>query len=130
MANNITWKLTARIGGEPDVSVTGLHPTDAVERTRLVLAAGETDLAVTLAPQATLLVASASSYGTGDTEKITVKVNSAGDALDLDAPLVLIGRQLLARFAGADLTSLSFTSTLAKDATLEILTARDATPEP
>ncbi|WP_247828966.1 hypothetical protein [Arthrobacter antioxidans] len=132
MEGKIHWNLTARIAGDHDISVAGLHAMSAYERMKIRLTSGDTDVIVKLAPIPTLLLVSASSYRSqGDqTLRITLKINSAGDPLEFDTPLVLIGKPALDRFSGGGLTEFSFTSTLAQDVVIDILTARDSTTEP
>ena len=58
---------------------------------------------------------------------LSYKINNAGTAIPLVGPLMLIGKGAVDRYA-ASLTSVSFTSTIPQSVTIDILTAKDATP--
>lgn len=129
MSQTISWKFQAQIPGGPSLAIAHALSVDAYEQTRVVIPAGAEDEEVTLASGATLLVVSASSYADSDpTHILTFKVNNAGDPQEFVHALVLVGELAVSRFAGAALTSVSFSNPFATPVTVDILTARDATP--
>lgn len=130
MTRSISWTLNLRIPGGPPISAAALLEIEAYERTVVTLAKGATDIGVTLPPDVSLLVVSAAQYGSeGDaSQKLTLKFNDGPDSFDFSMPLVVIGKPALSKFVGKKLEKIAFTSTLTKDVSIEILTARDATP--
>ncbi len=129
MSQTISWKFQAQVPGGPSLALAHTLSADAYEQTRVVIGAGADDQVVNLAAGAILLVVSASSYADNDaTHILTFKINNTPDDHNFTPALVLVGELAVSRFAGAALTSLSFTNPFATPVTIDILTARDATP--
>lgn len=129
MANNMQWKWIAQFAAEPATTLAAVLQLDAHEHAAIVLPAGAVDLEVSVGPGAILLALSASAYDSTPPDagaSISFKLNGEADALVLSMPLLLVGATVLERFVGGPLATLSFTSTLAADVGIEILTVRDA----
>jgi len=128
MSESIKWMFNVQVKGGPTVTAAGSASTDAYEKTQITVLTGATGKVVNVPVGAQMLVVTSSAYpdpaGAG---KLTYKINDAGTAIDLNAPLLLFGQGAVEKFA-TGLTSLSFTSTLTQDVTIDILVALDATP--
>jgi hypothetical protein len=130
MSQSISWKFQVQVKEGPSLAIADALSMEAYEKTRITIAAAAVNKVVNLAANAALLVVSANIYSDGDAaHKITYKLNNADSAIDLPNALVLVGKAVVDKFAaGVPLNSLSFTSTFTDVVTIDILTARDATP--
>ena len=128
MPESIEWSFRVQVKGGPSIMAGNSLAADAYEKLQVTLAPGDADREVTLATAPSLLLVSADRYTDSDpTHKLSYKLNNAGDAIDLPSPLILLGRPAVDTFA-TGLTSLSFSNSLSQAVTIQILTARDATP--
>jgi hypothetical protein len=123
----ITWQFQASIPGGPAFTINQpaieVHAYDVVSTT---IAAGASGIAVGVQPSSTsgdvvFVVVNSDQYGDG----LTYKVDSSTDAHALDAPHVLLGGGAVGFMnGGAPPQKLTFTSTLAKDANIQVLVGR------
>jgi hypothetical protein len=129
MSESIQWMISAQVKAGPTVSAASTLTADAYEKVQVTVANGDADKVVNLAADPLLLVVTSSKYqdAAGVAGNLSYKINNAGAAIPLVGPLMLIGKGAVDRYA-ASLTSVSFTSTIPQNVTIDILTAKDATP--
>lgn len=128
MSESIQWMISAQVKGGPTVSAANTLTADAYEKAQVTIANGDVDKVVTLTADPLLLVVTASKYaGPGAAGALSYKINNTGTAVSLVGPLLLIGKDAVDRYAPG-LTSISFSSTISPNVTIDILTAKDATP--
>jgi hypothetical protein len=129
MPETIVLTVSAEVASGPKLKETRTLSVDAYDKISVTVPDGTSNLEVELQPG-----------GTGSVRLLIVKSNVYGDALKytvnagttdrvLDQPHVLIGTGSVGLF-GAEPTKLTFDNALGagKDAQIEILVGRDATP--
>ncbi len=129
MSESIQWMISVQVKGGPTVSAASTLTADAYEKVQITIANGDADKVVNLTTDPLLLVVTASKYqdAAGVGGNLSYKINNTGTGIPLIGPLMLIGKGAVDRYA-ASLTSISFTSTVPQSVTIDILTAKDATP--
>ena len=121
MAEKISWNFVTSALNGPNVSGQGELKIDAYDKIGVTIIAGATQ-AVNLAPSGTIsfLVINPA------VPDVNLTYKGGGSAVALDGPHVLIGTGAVSMIGGA--TTLTFTNGTAKDAVIEIMLGRDATP--
>ncbi len=128
MSESIQWMISAQVKGGPTVSAASTLTADAYEKVQVTIANGDTDKVVNLTADPLLLVVTSSKYqDAGAGGNLSYKINNTGTAIPFAGPLVLIGKGAVDRYAPS-LASISFTSAMPQNVTIDILTAKDATP--
>jgi hypothetical protein len=125
--NNITWQFQAAIPGGPAFTITqpniGIGAYDVASAT---IAAGASNVDVVVQPSSTpgdvlFLVVSSDTYGAG----LTYTIDGGGTAHALDAPHVMLGAGAVGMMnGGAPPQKLTFSSSLAKDANIQVVAGR------
>ena len=133
MSENIIMSATISIPNGPKIPLNLTLPVEAYDKIEITVPSGATDLTVDLQPSAAgrvlfLLVAS-DWYGT----MLSYKTKAAGTSFILDEPHLLTGKGALTMLEPATaISKLLFSNTTAgldaKDAKVQILVGRDATP--
>lgn len=114
----------------PKISINQTLTLDAYDKVDIVIAAGAAGKVVELLPSTAsgrvlFLMVVSTWYG----EKLSYKVNTpTGTSFTLDQPHLLMGKGALAMLDIAAPEELLFDNTDTKDATVQILIGRDATP--
>lgn len=125
--SNITWQFQAAIPGGPAFNIS--QPpivVQAYDVASATVAAGASNVAVNVQPSSTagdvvFVVINSDRYDVG----LTYTVDSSTDKHALDAPHVLLGSGAVGFMnAGAPPQKLTFTSTLAKDANVQVVVGR------
>jgi hypothetical protein len=125
--STITWQFQATIPGGPAFTIS--QPPIAIQAydvASVTIAAGASGVAVSVQPSSTsgdvvFVVVNSDLYDAG----LTYKVDGSSDAHALDAPHVLLGAGAVGFMnAGAPPEKLTFTSTLAKDANVQVVVGR------
>jgi hypothetical protein len=125
--SSITWQFQASIPGGPAFTIS--QPNIAVQAydvASATIAAGATNVAVNVQPSTTsgdvvFVVVSSDTYDTG----LTYKVDGSADAHAVDAPHVMLGSGAVGFMnAGAPPQKLTFSSTLGKDANVQVVVGR------
>jgi hypothetical protein len=125
--SNITWQFQATIQGGPAFTIG--QPSIAIQAYDVAsakIAQGANGVAVSVQPSSTsgdvvFVVVTSDLYDTG----LTYKVDASSDTHALDAPHVLLGAGAVGFMnAGAPPQTLTFTSTLAKDANVQVVVGR------
>lgn len=125
--SNITWQFQATIPGGPALTLS--QPSIAIQAYDVAtakIAAGAPGVAVSVQPSSTsgdvvFVVVTSDLYDAG----LTYKVDGSSDAHALDAAHVLLGAGAVGFMnAGAPPQTLTFTSTLAKDANVQVVVGR------
>jgi hypothetical protein len=126
MSEKINWTLNVQVVGGPKISAAQTVTVDAYDKIQVTIGAGAADEEVDVQPggagRVQFLLISSDQFG----DDLTYKVDPAGNAIELDAPQLLIGDGAVGLF-GAPPTTLGFTNNLAQDANIEILVGRNAT---
>jgi hypothetical protein len=130
--STMSWSVTLQVSGNPAVSVS--RPSidiEAVDRTEVTIAPGDTDKVVEIQPSAAgalyLLLIKSSSYGPHLTFKANDGTTDSASAVVLDSPQLFSGGSI-ALFGVAPRRLKFSNSSTDKPGTLEIYVARDATP--
>lgn len=125
--SNITWQFQAAIPGGPSFTMT--EPTievQAYDVASATITAGASNVDVSVQPSSSpgdvvFVVVSSDQYGAG----LTYKVDGGANAHVLDAPHVLLGAGAVGFMnAGAPPQKLTFSSTLSKDANVQVVVGR------
>ena len=125
--STITWQFQATIPGGPAFTIN--QPPIAIQAydvASATIAAGASGVAVSVQPSSTsgdvvFVVVNSDLYDAG----LTYTVDGSSDAHALDAPHVLLGAGAVGFMnAGAPPKTLTFTSTLAKDANVQVVVGR------
>jgi hypothetical protein len=125
--STITWQFQATIPGGPAFTIN--QPPIAIQAydvASATIAAGASGVAVSVQPSSTpgdvvFVVVNSDLYDAG----LTYKVDGSSDEHALDAPHVLLGAGAVGFMnAGAPPEKLTFTSTLAKDANVQVIVGR------
>lgn len=125
--SNITWQFQAAIPGGPAFTIN--QPAIAVQAydvASAIIAAGASNVGVDVQPSSSpddvvFVVVSSSTYDKG----LTYKVDGGADAHALDAPHVLLGAGAVGFMnSGAPPQKLTFSSSLAKDANIQVVVGR------
>jgi hypothetical protein len=125
--SNITWQFQAAIPGGPAFTIN--QPNIAVQAydvASATIGAGASGIAVNVQPSTTsgdvvFVVVSSDTYDVG----LTYKVDSSTDAHAVDAPHVMLGSGAVGFMnAGAPPQTLTFSSTLTKDANVQVVVGR------
>lgn len=125
--SEITWQFQASIPGGPAFSIT--QPNIAVgayDVASATIAAGASNIDIVIQPSSSpgdvvFMVVSADTYGAG----LTYKIDGGATAHALDAPHVMLGAGAVGFMnSGAPPQKLTFSSTLAKDANIQVVAGR------
>jgi hypothetical protein len=125
--SNITWQFQAAIPGGPAFNIS--QPPIAVQAydvASVTVAAGASSVDVNVQPSSTtgdvvFVVVNSDRYDAG----LTYTIDGGTDAHALDAPHVMLGSGAVGFMnAGAPPQKLTFSSTLAKDANVQIVVGR------
>ena len=128
MPEKINWTLNVQVAGGPKLFASSTLTLDAYDKIQVGIEAGATDKKVEVQPggagHVQFLLITSDPYGEG----LTYKVNDSASSkvIKLDGPHLLIGKGAVGLLDPAP-TSLFFSSSLGKDATVEILIGREAT---
>ncbi len=129
MAEIINWMYSVRALSGPAASLAGQIQADGYQKLSVTVAAGATTK-VTIGPDkwpgVLGLIVSASDPNGKPAAKISATPDG-GQALQLDAPLILLGAGTVA-LLGAGNATLSFKNDGAVDALVDLFVVRDATP--
>jgi hypothetical protein len=129
MPETIVLTVGAEVASGPKIKESRALTVDAYDKISVTVPDGTSDMAVELQPGGTgsvrLLLVKSSQYG----EALKYTVNAGTTDHVLDEPHVLIGTGAVGLF-GSEPTKLVFDNALGagKDAQVQILVARDATP--
>ncbi|MFN2467006.1 MAG: hypothetical protein ABR521_02565 [Gaiellaceae bacterium] len=127
MPETIVLTVGAEVASGPTIKESRTLTVDAYDKLSVTVPDGTTNLEVQLQPGATgsvrLLIVKSSQYG--DALKYTVNTGTTDHVLD--QPHVLTGTGAVGLF-GSEPTKLVFDNALGKDAQIQILVGRDATP--
>jgi hypothetical protein len=125
--SNITWQFQAAIPGGPALAIsTPPIAVQAYDVASATIAAGATSIDVNVQPSSTagdvvFVVVNSDQFDAG----LTYVVDGGTDAHALDAPHVLLGSGAVGFMnAGAPPQTLTFSSTLAKDAHVQVVVGR------
>jgi hypothetical protein len=125
--SNITWQFQATIPGGPAFTINQPPITvQAYDVASAKIAAGASGIAVSVQPSSTagdvvFVVVTSDLYGAG----LTYKVDGSPDTHALDGPHVMLGAGAVGFMnGGAPPQTLTFTSTLAKDANVQVVVGR------
>jgi len=125
--SNITWQFQASIPGGPAFTITQPPiPVAAYDVASATIAAGASNIDVMVQPSSTagdvlLVVVSSDTYDPG----LTYKIDGSAAAHALDAPHVMLGAGAVGLMnGGAPPQKLTFSSTLAKDANIQVVAGR------
>jgi hypothetical protein len=125
--NNITWQFQASIPGGPAFTI--MQPNikvAAYDVASATIGAGASNIDVVVQPSSTagdvvFVVVSSDAYDTG----LTYKIDGGATAHALDAPHVMLGAGAVGMMnGGAPPQKLTFSSTLAKDANIQVVAGR------
>jgi len=125
--SNITWQFQAAIPGGPAFTIS--QPpieVQAYDVASATITAGASSVDVAVQPSSTsgdvvFVVVNSDQYGAG----LTYKVDGGSASHALDAPHVLLGSGAVGFMnAGAPPQTLTFSSTLAKDANVQVVVGR------
>lgn len=125
--SDITWQFQASIPGGPAFNIS--QPNIAVEAydvASATIAAGASDIDVVVQPSSTagdvvFVVVFSDTYGAG----LTYKIDGGGTAHALDAPHLMLGAGAVGLMnGGAPPQKLTFSSTLANDAKVQVIAGR------
>ncbi len=125
--SNITWQFQAAIPGGPAFTIT--QPNIAVgayDVASATIAAGASNIDISVQPSSSpgdvvFVVVSSDTYDAG----LTYKVDGAAAAHALDAPHVMLGAGAVGFMnGGTPPQKLTFSSTLAKDANIQVVAGR------
>jgi hypothetical protein len=130
MLEKINWTVNIQVMGGPAISETKTIEVDAYDKIDVVIEDGTTDKEVQVQPGSTgvqFLMIKTDNYG----DKLKYKVNdgtSSTSDINLDSPVHLfIGSGSIGLFGKAPIKFL-FSNSLGKNAAVNILVGRDATP--
>lgn len=129
MPETIVLTVGAEVASGPKMKESRALTVDAYDKISITVPDGANDMEVELQPGGTgsvrLLLVKSSQYG----DELKYKVNTGSTEHVLDQPHVLIGTGAVGLF-GSEPTKLVFDNALGagKDAQIQILVARDATP--
>ncbi len=128
MPEKINWTLNVQVVGGPKLSASSTLALDAYDKIQVGIEAGAADKKVEVQPggagHVRFLLITSDPYG----EELTYKVNDSGSTkvIKLDGPHLLVGKGAVELLDPAP-SSLFFSSSLTKDAAVEILIGREAT---
>lgn len=128
MSSTISLSLKVNVTAGPALLVSKAITVEAYDKISVLVAAGATDIAVDIQPglssQVELLCIISSEYG----KDLKYNVHdTAATAIALDQAQLFLGQGAVG-LLGTALDKLFFTNNLTKDASIEILVGRDATP--
>jgi hypothetical protein len=125
--SNITWQFQASIPGGPVFTITQPNiVVEAYDVASATIGAGASNIEVVVLPSLSpgdvvFLVVSSDTYDAG----LTYKIDGGATAHALDAPHLMLGAGAVGFMnAGAPPQKLTFTSTLAKDANVQVIAGR------
>ena len=122
---NITGQFQATVPGGPALSFKLQVPYQSYDVTSATIAANAANVALDVQPSTTpgdvvFVVVSSDQYGSG----LTYKVDGGATAYALDAPHIMMGGAVAYMNAAAPPQKLTFTSTLTKDANVQVVVGR------
>jgi hypothetical protein len=128
MSSAISLSLKVNVTGGPSLLVSKGITVEAYDKIDVLVAAGAADMAVDIQPglssQVQLLCITSSEYG----KDLKYKVHdTASTPIVLDQAQLFLGQGAVG-LLGTAIDKLFFTNNLTKDASIEILVGRDATP--
>ena len=125
--SDITWQFQASIPGGPAFTITQPNITVAAyDVASVTIGAGASNIDVVVQPSSTtgdvvLVVVSSDTYDAG----LTYKIDGGATAHSLDAPHVMLGAGAVGFMnGGAPPQKLTFSSTLTKDANIQVVAGR------
>ena len=122
MPINVTFSV--QVVGGPSISAVRTIEVDAHDRIQVTIPKNATNKVVEVQPGGAGRVKLLAITATPFSDKLSYKVNGAGDAIKLDAEQLLIGDGAVG-LLGDPPETLSFTSTLTEDANVVILVGRN-----
>jgi uncharacterized membrane protein len=122
---NITGNFQASVPGGPALNLKLQVPYQSYDVTSATIAASASNVALEIQPSTTVgdvvfVVVYSDQYGAG----LTYKVDGGTTAIALDAPHIMMGGAVAYMNSAAPPQKLTFTSTLTKDANVQVVVGR------